>query len=76
MTNHPAAELVAREVRAELARQRKTAGDLAAALGVTPHTIGRRLSGETHFTIVEVAQIALFLGVPLRDLVAGLDGAA
>lgn len=73
MTNHPAADHVAREVRAELARQRKTAGELATALALTPHTIGRRLSGEKPFTIIEIAQAAVFLGVPLSRLLVGLD---
>lgn len=73
MTTHAAAgrqaaDRVAGEVRAELARQRKSASDLAAALGITPHTAGRRLSGETPFDVVELARVATWLGVAMADL--------
>lgn len=76
MTNHAAAgraagARVAGEVRAELARQRKTAADLSAALGVTQHTAGRRISGEVPFDVIELAQVAIWLGVPLAQLLDG-----
>lgn len=64
-----AAEKVAREVRAELARQKRTAAQLAAVIGVTAHTAGRRLSGATPFNVVELGAIAEWLGVePYRLL--------
>ena len=63
MTNHPTADRVASEVRAELARQRKTAGELAAVLGMTPHTAGRRLNGEVPFDVVELVAIGLWLDI-------------
>lgn len=66
MTNHPAAERVASEVRAEMARHRKNAGDLADALGMTPHTAGNRLNGKVPFDVVELMQIGLWLGVDPR----------
>lgn len=53
------------EVRAELARQRRTAGELALALGITQHTIGRRLSGDTFFNASEMVLAARFLGIGL-----------
>jgi hypothetical protein len=70
MTNHAAAGRaaalrVATEVRAELARQRKTAIDLGEALGMTPHTAGRRLAGEVPFDVIELVQVSLWLGVPI-----------
>lgn len=73
MTNHPAAEAVASEVRAEMGRQRKTQAELADALGVTPHTVGRRLSGEVPFDVIEVVQIGLWLGVDPRRLIPAVD---
>ena len=76
MTNHPAAEAVASEVRAELARQQKTAGELAAALGMTPHTAGRRLRGEVPFDVIELAQIGLWLGIAPRRLMPNHDATA
>lgn len=63
-----AAARVADEVRAELARQRRTAGELAAALGITAHTVGRRLNGETPFNLIELAQTAQFLGITTATL--------
>lgn len=56
------------EVRAELARQRRTAGDLAIALGVTQHTVGRRLNGDTPFNAIEMVLVARFLGIGLAVL--------
>lgn len=77
MTNHPTADRVASEVRAELARQRRTAGDLATVLGMTPHTAGRRLNGEVPFDVVELVQIGLWLGIdPRRFLPEQPVGAA
>lgn len=73
MTTHAAAgreagQRVAGEVRAELARQRKTAADLSAALGVTPHTAGRRISGEVPFDVIELTQVSIWLGIPVERL--------
>lgn len=73
MTTHAAVgqaagQRVAGEVRAELARQRKTAADLSRALGVTPHTAGKRISGEVAFDVVELAEVAKWLGVPIEKL--------
>lgn len=60
---------IADEIRAELARQRKTAAELAMVLGVTQHTIGRRLNGGTPFNAIELMAAALWLGMSLSDLV-------
>lgn len=76
MTNHPTAEAVASEVRAALARHKKTAGDLATALGTTPHTAGRRLRGDIPFDVIEIAKIADWLGVPTSDLMPAQRKAA
>lgn len=61
---------VADEVRAEMARQRKTAGDLANVIGVTQHTAGRRLNGTIPFDVYELSQVAMWLGVTAADLIA------
>lgn len=63
------AEQVAATVRAELARQRKTQRDLAAALGISQQTVSRRLAGETPFAIDEIEAAARFLGVSVGALV-------
>ncbi|WP_136056301.1 helix-turn-helix transcriptional regulator [Microbacterium sp. K24] len=56
------------EVRAELARQRRTFAELALALGTTPQTVGRRLNGDTPFNAIEMALAARFLGIGLPVL--------
>ncbi|RKE60431.1 BetR domain-containing protein [Microbacterium sp. AG238] len=68
MTNHSLvgaviAGLLAGEVRAEMARQKRTAGEMAGALGITPHTAGRRLNGATPFNVVELGNVAHWLGM-------------
>lgn len=70
------AVVVAAAVRAELARQQRTATDLAAVLGVTPHTAGRRLAGVTPFNVVEIMRIAAWLDVPTQTLLPSRDGDA
>lgn len=54
--------VVADEVRAEMARQRKTAAELAIAVGVNQHTMGRRLNGSTPFNVMELARVAECFG--------------
>lgn len=61
---------VADEVRAEMARQRKSATDLAVALGVTPHTAGRKLNGDSTFSVWELARAAAWLGLTVGVLIA------
>lgn len=58
-------EAVAAEVRAELARQRKTQNDLAASLGITAATAARRLDGSVPFDTRELFALALWLNVPV-----------
>jgi hypothetical protein len=56
------------EVRAEMARKRVTAAELAIALGVTAQTMGRRLSGQTPFNAIEMVIVARRLNVSLATL--------
>lgn len=60
---------IANEVRAELARQQKTAAELAEVLKVTPHTMGRRLKGATPFNVVELMTAVTWLGLTLEELI-------
>lgn len=69
------ARAVADEMRAEMARQRKTAVEFAAALGITPHTAGRRLNGESPFSIVELARGASWLGLTVGELISRAERA-
>lgn len=57
------AEAVGMEVRAGLARRRRTQNELAEVLGITPGTASRRLSGESPFDVVELIAIGAWLDV-------------
>lgn len=61
----PLREMVAAEVRAEIARQRRTARSVALQLGWTAPYISRRLSGHTPFTLDDLDAISAALGVPM-----------
>jgi len=56
------------EVRAELARQRRSAAELALAIGITQGTVGRRLNGSVPFNAIEMVLAARFLGIGLPVL--------
>ena len=62
-------EHVAREVRAELGRQRMTQGALAAALGRSEAYTTRRLSGEVAFKLDELEHVADILRVPVTGFI-------
>ena len=68
MTSHTDPTGVAAEVRGAMAKQKKTAGELAQVIGVTPHTAGRRLNGAVPFKVIELMAIATWLGVDLHSL--------
>lgn len=77
MTNHRSVDArIAGQVRAELARKKGTAGELARVLGVTAHTAGRRLAGRTSFTVAELVLVADWLGVDVADLIGSPAEAA
>ena len=65
----------AANVRAELARAGVSGRSAALALGWSPSRMARRLSGETPFTVEEVAALAQHLEIPLGVLIHGLDTA-
>lgn len=52
-----------RNLKAELARHRKTRGDLAKAWGCSLNTVGKRLDGSIPLTIKEIEETA-----PLFDM--------
>lgn len=67
------ANRVAAAVRAELVVQRRTSVSLARHLGISPHTLASRLSGDIPFDLVEVARVAEWLGLSASELVARAD---
>jgi transcriptional regulator with XRE-family HTH domain len=56
-------ESIAAEVRAELARARRRAKDVAQVLGCDPSTAARKLNGRPAFTVVDLARIAEMLDI-------------
>ncbi|HEY0889595.1 MAG TPA: helix-turn-helix domain-containing protein [Nocardioides sp.] len=61
---------VAAEIRAEMARQRKTGVDLARLLQCSQQSASRRLNGGLGLDLDELPVIADWLGVPLVNLLA------
>lgn len=57
----------AAELRAEMARQRYSSGDLAEALSLSQTSAHRRMTGDAGLDLDEIALVADWLGVdPLR----------
>lgn len=71
MNSFQTAELVAAEVRAEMARQRKEAAGLADVLEMTRATAQRRLDGSVPFDVVELVLVAGWLGIDATRLMPG-----
>lgn len=69
-----AAEDVAAQVRAELARQRISGRELARRTPLDSQYWWRRLSAKTPFNVVDLVMVSEVLGVPVSMLVAPLDG--
>lgn len=63
-------ERVAAEVRAEMARQRRTQTELAEHLDMSQQAVSRRMTGELAWDVDEITDIADWLGVPLAALMA------
>lgn len=76
MTPAQTADYVAAEVRAEMARQNKLQLELANVLGITEKTAGVRLRGTVPFNVIELAQVAAWLGVPVGQFYPGTDAVA
>lgn len=64
------AEALADEIRVEMARQRRTATELAPVIGVSAHTAGRRLNGAAGFNVFELFLAAAWLGTTADVLIA------
>ena len=67
---------VAAEVRAELARQNKTATSLAKTTDIPVDTLRRRLNGLSSFTVEELGSVCAYLGLSLDELLARCEASA
>jgi transcriptional regulator with XRE-family HTH domain len=72
MSLNPAAKSlnlhVAREIKAEMARQDLSQSELGHLLGISQRVVSSRLRGETEFTLGDVDIILRALGIPLEQL--------
>ena len=68
MSSPSLSEIVSAEIRAELARQRRSYRDLALVLEVAPSTISERMAGRYPWTLDEFEKTSKWLGVSLWEL--------
>lgn len=61
-------QAVASEVRAEMARQKITATDLASKIGMVRATLSDRINGHIAFSAGELVSVAGALGITASDL--------
>ncbi|KAB2806948.1 hypothetical protein F9L07_28360 [Pimelobacter simplex] len=61
---------MAAEIRAEMARQDKSKGELAQTLGVTLNTARSRYYGTQPYDLVELVLVSLWLGVSFDSFAA------
>lgn len=61
-------QTVADNIRAEMARRKKSQRDVAEALGSSQPAVYRRLAGEVAFDVDELGAIADLLEMDVRDL--------
>lgn len=64
----PTTVVIADNVRAELARARRSQTQAAAAIGLSQPSMSRRLMGEVDFTVPELMSLAAWLEVELARL--------
>lgn len=61
-------QLVAANIRAEMARQRIPQAAIAAALGITQQSVSNRINGRVPIDVDELAVFARLLSVPVASL--------
>lgn len=68
--NRSTSEIVARNVRAEMAAQRWSGARLAQRLGISQSALSRRLTADLPFSVEQLGDIADVLNVPMSALLA------
>lgn len=61
---------IAGEVRAEMARQRKSLRDIAAVLGISHEAVRQRTTGEVPFRADELVLLGESLGIPAEQFLS------
>lgn len=74
MQTRTTADVIAREIRAEMGRQLKTGSELGKVLHITQRSASFKMRGERAFSWDEAATACIWLGTTLPDLMinAGL----
>lgn len=67
------AERAASEIRAEMARQRRTTREFATAMGVSTVTASRILNGRRLLDLDELSTIAAWLSLDVNTLLARVE---
>ncbi|UAJ80194.1 helix-turn-helix domain-containing protein [Leifsonia sp. ZF2019] len=67
-------ESIAAEVRAQIARAARTHSSIAEETGIPKATLSRKTTGKTPFNVIEVAQIAVALGIDPDDIFRAAAG--
>ena len=62
------AEAVAAEVRAQLARHRRSGRSIARELGYSQQSMSLRITGKIPFNVIELVAIAQLLDIPISSL--------
>lgn len=57
-------------IKVGLARTGRSNADLAAVVGISPAALSRRLAARVPWDVIELARVAAYLGVDLRELLA------
>lgn len=70
----PLSDIVAEEIRVEMARQRLNQSDLAAMLGESQPWVSRRLGGRTPMTVDDLERFAQVLRTTADELLTGGGG--
>jgi transcriptional regulator with XRE-family HTH domain len=74
--HHSLTSRVAAEVRAEMARQKRSGAELGRQLGLSYTTVSKRINGEVPFDIEELEATAAWLGATPVDLLTRAEAAA
>jgi len=70
------ADMVAAEVRAQLARRQIAGSSLATFIGKSEMYVSRRLRADVPFDLIDLENIARFLNIPVADLLPAPERAA
>lgn len=69
-------QAIAAEVRAEVARQKRSQAQIAECLGIHQTAVSKKLRGDRDFTLPELVLVAELLRVPVTNFLPAQGAAA